>query len=438
MHKTVIYRFVRETRIMPRLVHRLPGYRHHKATGQAVVTLSGRDFYLGPWKSAKSRTEYARLTNEWVSSGGFIDANPNTALTIVELLAAFWKHAQGYYVDVEGSPTSELATYKTLIQRFKRAYGRTIAAEFGPLRLKAFRQSLVDEALSRGVVNRTISRIRQIFRWAAENELVPASVVEALRCVAGLRFGKTDAKETDPVKPVPDALVDAVLARVAPQVKAMIELQRVTGMRSGEVCRMRGADLNTRGNVWTYTPARHKTQYRGHIRVVYLGPRAQKLLRPWLRSNLTEYLFQPSEAETWRRRQQHAQRKTPIAYGNRPGTNRVRKPRKAAGDCYTTGSYGRAVLCGCELAFGMPQELRRRREGETADQRQARLKAAAEWRAKNTWHPHQLRHNHATMVKRAYGLEVARVLLGHKHAAITEVYAEADRERAVDVVAKIG
>jgi hypothetical protein len=42
------------------------------------------------------------------------------------------------------------------------------------------------------------------------------------------------------------------------------------------------------------------------------------------------------------------------------------------------------------------------------------------------------------MVKREHGLEVARVLLGHKHAAITEVYAEADRERAVAVVAKIG
>jgi hypothetical protein len=41
-------------------------------------------------------------------------------------------------------------------------------------------------------------------------------------------------------------------AYVAPQIKALLELQRVTGMRSGEVCRMRGADLNTMGSVWTY------------------------------------------------------------------------------------------------------------------------------------------------------------------------------------------
>ena len=34
---------------MPRLKNSTPKYRHHKATGQAIVTLDGQDFYLGPW-----------------------------------------------------------------------------------------------------------------------------------------------------------------------------------------------------------------------------------------------------------------------------------------------------------------------------------------------------------------------------------------------------
>ena len=34
---------------MPRLTERNPSYRKHRATGQAVVTIGGRDFYLGPW-----------------------------------------------------------------------------------------------------------------------------------------------------------------------------------------------------------------------------------------------------------------------------------------------------------------------------------------------------------------------------------------------------
>jgi hypothetical protein len=36
---------------MPRSSDLLPKYRKHKATGNAVVTLSGRNFYLGPYNT---------------------------------------------------------------------------------------------------------------------------------------------------------------------------------------------------------------------------------------------------------------------------------------------------------------------------------------------------------------------------------------------------
>jgi integrase len=252
--------------------------------------------------------------------------------------------------------------------------------------------------LARGYVNHHVNRIRHIFKWGGGNELVAASVVESLRCVDGLRFGKCEASETEPVRPVPDALVDAVLSHVAPQVKAMIELQRVTGMRSGEVCEMRTGNVNTTGNIWTYAPAKHKTMYRGHLRTVYLRPKAQEILRSWLRTNLREFLFQPREADQWRREQRHATRKTPQSCGNRPGTNRTAKPRKTPGSGYTSQSYGKAIRYACELAFGMPAELRQRRKGETEEQRQERYKLAAEWRRKHCWHPHQLRHRAPTIV----------------------------------------
>ena len=47
---------------------RVPKYRRHKPTGQAVVTLSGKDHYLGKWNTAASKAEYDRLTGEWVTS----------------------------------------------------------------------------------------------------------------------------------------------------------------------------------------------------------------------------------------------------------------------------------------------------------------------------------------------------------------------------------
>jgi integrase len=404
---------------MPRLVHKLPAYRRHKKSGQAVVTLGGQDFYLGPWKSAASKSEYKRVTREWLASGGaMLAADRQDELTVVELLAAFKRFAKTYYVDAAGKPNTEYKNYATLIKRLGSAYGRIGAAEFGPLKLKAFRQSLIDEGHSRIHINHSTNRIRHVFKWAVENELVPARIVEALRCVAGLRYGRSDAKETEPVKPVPDAHVDATLPYVARQVAAMLELQRVTGMRSGEVCQMRTRDISTSGNVWTYTPERHKTQYRGHVRTVYLGPKAQDILRPWLRMNLDEHLFQPREAEAERRTRQHAARKTPLSCGNRPGSNVATKPRKSAGDAYKTDSYLRAVKYGIDKAN--------------------RERAKQELSEIPNWHPHQLRHNAATYFRREHGLEVARVLLGHKHAAITEVYAEADRERAVEDVAKSG
>lgn len=400
---------------MPRLSNKIPAYRRHKASGQAVVTLGGKTFYLGPWKSAASKAEYRRITAEWLAGGG-IEAAPD--LTVAELLAAFWRHAGGYYVGADGKPNRECANYKTLIQRFRKLYGRTAVADFGPVRLKAFRESLIAEGLARSNVNHSINRVRHIFKWGAENELLPGSIVESLKCVAGLRYGKTDAKETEPVKPVPDAFVDAVLPNVAPQIAAMLELQRTTGMRSGEVCAMRGADLNTSGTVWTYTPEHHKTAYRGHSRVVYLGPKAQEILRPWLRADLQAYLFSPAEADAWHRERKRLARKTPLSCGNRPGTNRKYRPQKKPRDRYDTSSYLHAVK------YGIVRTNREReKQGEPPIP---------------SWHPHQLRHNAATFFRREHGLEVARVLLGHKHAAITEVYAEADRDRAVEVVAKIG
>jgi len=37
------------------------------------------------------------------------------------------------------------------------------------------------------------------------------------------------------------------------------------------------------------------------------------------------------------------------------------------------------------------------------------------------WHPNQLRHNAATSLRKEFGLDVARVILGHSSPAVTEV-----------------
>ena len=60
------------------------------------------------------------------------------------------------------------------------------------------------------------------------------------------------------------------------------------------------------------------------------------------------------------------------------------------------------------------------------------------WRKAHRWHSHQLRHNVATELRREFGIEPARIILGHRSAAITEVYAEKDEQRAIEAMVRVG
>jgi hypothetical protein len=90
---------------------------------------------------------------------------------------------------------------QSVIKRLRQWYGKTQAVEFGPLALKALRQRMIDEGLSRNAINRHVGRIRRIFRWAASEELLPVTTHQALPTVPGLRKGRGEARESDPRAP---------------------------------------------------------------------------------------------------------------------------------------------------------------------------------------------------------------------------------------------
>ena len=219
---------------MPKLVSANPRYRKHKASGLAVVTLNGIDHYLGPHGTAVSRREYDRLVGEWLATGRQSPqaSTAQNCLAIVELVARYWTWCKSYYV-FEGKPTGEPIRIRDALKPLKRLYGHLPIASFGPVALKAIRQQWIDGDLARGHINQRVGRIKRLFKWGVAEELVPASVFQSLQAVEGLRYGHTKARETEPIKPVPDAWVDAVLPFVTPTVKAMIEIQRITGMRGG-------------------------------------------------------------------------------------------------------------------------------------------------------------------------------------------------------------
>ena len=66
---------------------RLPKLRHHKPSGRAVVTLSGRDVYLGAWGSPESRRAYDAAIGEWLANGRTMPNAAGPGATVAELAA---------------------------------------------------------------------------------------------------------------------------------------------------------------------------------------------------------------------------------------------------------------------------------------------------------------------------------------------------------------
>jgi integrase len=400
----------------------VPALSHHKGSGQGVVRLSGRDVYCGKFGTPECQANYHRAIAEWVANGRRLPVGPDgdasagpEDLTINELLLAYLRHVDAYYVK-NGEPTSEPECIRLALRPLRRLYGDTVAREFGPVRLKAVRQAMVDSDLCRNEVNKRTGKIVRAFKWAVSEELIPASVHHGLQAVSGLRRGRADVRESEPVKPVPDAFVDAIRPHVSRQVWAMVQLQRLSGMRPGEVCIMRTIDVDTSGRVWIYTPESHKTEHHGRERRIYLGPAAQEVLRPWLRLNVGEYLFQPREVMNELRAEQRRSRKTRVQPSQQD--RRKRKPRRIPGERYGPKVYGHAI------GYGIAHANRERER--------IGLPLIPHWG------PNRLRHNAGTRLRREFGLDTARAVLGHSTPVVTEVYAELDGAKAAEAMERVG
>jgi integrase len=418
----------------------------HKATGQAVVRLSGEDVYCGKFGTPAAEERYDREVLEWLERGRqrrrkvvgappppspaspspFDPSGPPISLTVNELLLRYWRFAEQYYT----TSKKALETIRLALRALRRLYGPILAAAFGPVALKTVRQRMLDTQtrtvairdedgnkvgdriveylLSRRTINQRIGIIKRVFAWGVEEELVPPGVHHGLSAVRNLKKKRSTAKEPRKVRPVPDADVDAVLPHVPGPVRAMAKLQRLTGARSGEIVIMRACDIDRTSDIWVYRPYKHKSEHRDdeQVREIVLGPRAQAILEPYLNGSPTAYLFSPRRAMEERYRQLREARKTKVQPSQM--CRKKPNPRKQPGDRYTSHSYRRAILAACRKAGLEP------------------------------WHPHQLRHLAATKLRQQYGIEVARVILGHSTLGATSIYAEADHARAVEIMARIG
>jgi integrase len=401
---------------MPGADRHLPKYRHYKPKNLAVVRIDRHDYYLGPYDSPESWEKYHRILAEHAAKGSATsatkqeDKESGDDLTIDELILAYWRHVEAYYVK-DGEPTSEVCVIRQALKVVKELYSHTLAKDFGPLSLKACQEAMVSRGWSRKSINRQAIRIRAMFKWAASREMLPVGIHQTLQTVDGLRKGRSAAKERAPIGPVPDEIVEKTLAHLPCTPAAMVRLQRLTGMRPQEVVGLRPTAIDMSDpSCWVYRPGRHKSEHHERGRVVFVGPRGQAILKSFLGLDISGFVFSPRRSEADRNAERRAGRKTPL-YGSHIAHQRRKKtarPRRTVGDHYTVGSFRQAIHRACDKA-GVPR-----------------------------WNPHALRHAAGTEIRGRFGLEAAQAVLGHSELRTTQIYGEKLLDAAREVMREIG
>ena len=422
-----------------------PAYRHFKPRNQGVVRIAGKDYYLGEYQSQESWRRYNQLLADLfysepgvVNSTGFSPASsvPTNGqiqlpaiLTIGELTMRYQVHANGYY-QKDGQPTSEAETIKRSLVFLNRRYCEEPANSFTSKKLEVVRESIADDPVvkvrkvkkkngktetSQFVVQKNKARstaisytakIKQMFKWAVHEELVEPGVYERLRALPPLKKGRTKARETQKVRPVSEEHIQAVLRILPPVVADMVRVQRLVGCRPQDVVNMCPADITKGepGEPWLYRPESHKTDHHDQELVLPIGPKAQAILEKYWPAKPTDVFFSPKVTVQMRNDARRGTGKHAEVVAKRPRKVATRPP----GDRYDSATYRRAVNRACELV-GIP-----------------------------IWSPNRLRHSRLTEVRAKHGAEAARTLVGHKNLSTTEIYAEQDLRKAIEVAKESG
>lgn len=410
---------------MSRRSKSVPKYRLHKPSGQAVATVRmpdgrSRDIYLGRYGTEVSRAEYARVIAKIVEQqneprAAELIVGSGTA-TVAEVLLAYLKHAETYYLDQRtGEPTDHVGTVKLSIKPMRELFANLPADEFRPRHLLEVRDRMVSGGLSRKEVNRRVGVLKHMFKYAVSADLIHPDVFARLKAVEGLRSGRTSAPDLPRVRPAVVDHVEAAIPHMPPPVAVIVKLQRMTGARCGELTVLRLVDLD-RSNpaVWLFRPYAHKGTWRGKERVIRFGKRSQEVLGPFLGQldGPEAYVFSPILWEAERLAAKSAARKTPRypSHMKRNETKRVGKRRlRPPGDCYDTPAVRKGIERACAKA-DVP-----------------------------IFTPHQLRHLAAHEIRAEFGIDVARAVLGHSLASMSEHYSkEVDAVLAMKAVEKFG
>ena len=287
---------------MPRPRSSAPAYQFH-LSGQARVTLAGVDYYLGQHGTPESYARYYALLAEYHANG--MQPPPKEAAQAVrqadlpirvrDVTADFRNRVLPSY---EHSPGHH-GCFKALCERLEQRHGDEPAADFGPRKLESIRDTLVAKGNCRRYANEQVSKVVTIFEHGVARELVPPDRIVALKALAPLKRGQ--ARDNAPRHGVPIEVVRQTLPHLTATAASMVELQLLTAMRPSELFTMRPCDIDRKGEVWFYRPAKHKTQHHGKAKAVPIVGDAVHVLAPFLFGEPDQLCFWTSKGTPWRK-----------------------------------------------------------------------------------------------------------------------------------------
>lgn len=401
----------------------VPKYRFHKSSGCGFVQHRSIDtndnrLSLGKYNTPESLRRYRQFLKRLeLYNEGQEKLRIGSVPKNLELVVAYNEYAKEHYkrVDAFGNQfiAREYRDMRSALRIVLELHGDDLAHEFGPRNLKAIQRWMVREKYARSHINHTIGRIKRFYRWACSEELIPPETYHKLTCVRGLQSGELGAKEPKPIKPACPESLEKVLKYLPPVVGDMAKVQYFCGMRPGEVCIMRGVDIDRAGQVWWYSPISHKSRWRGKQLIKPIPRIAQEILLNYLKQPDKEYLFDPSLASDWAN-ENRPKRKTKIYPCEIRRVNRKkrlstrRKGKRRPGKHYTTNSYRRAVSKGFDRAEAAGETIKR-------------------------FSPNQLRHAISTFVSQEVSAQAAQRWAGHENLETTSIYIEKQKSELVQI-----
>lgn len=345
-----------------------------------------------------------------------LESNPrhgrkvNSELSLAELVEMF-------LLDSE-APRSSTArfTYVQTLDLLGEAFPRALAVrEYDGDRQREFRGWLVAQRIGErqrwnvSSCNKFLGAVRRLLKFAESKGLADLKYVSQVRAVQGVRRGDTRAPRL--VTACSEADLQLAIPKLRGPLAAMVQLQWLLGMRSGEICRLRPLDVHLAGPVdfqdgsrwdrpgfWLIVYHEHKTDASGDPARWQVGPQAQAVLAPFLDRPPVSFCFSPRETVEALRVAQRATRK---GQGSRK-----RVVGRTFAECYDSGTYRQALRRAC-IAAGVPPI-----------------------------NPHRIRHAFAQRTTAAHGLDAARSALNHKGPMTTARYAQKDLDLAAVVAAE--